>query len=108
MILAAENYYSREANEAYMSVSQFKSFERCEAAAMAELRGEYVRQKTTALLVGSYVDAYFEGTLPVFKGQHPEIFKRDGSLKADYIKAEQIIQRCESDPLFMEKQHLKN
>ncbi|HCW81009.1 MAG TPA: hypothetical protein DG942_07925 [Ruminococcaceae bacterium] len=102
MILAAENYYSREANEAYMSVSHFKSFERCEAAAMAELRGEYVRPKTTALLVGSYVDSYFEGTLPVFKAQNPEIFKRDGSLKADYIKAETIIQRCESDPLFME------
>lgn len=35
--LTAENYYSPEANQAYMSVSQFRSFEVCEAAAIAEL-----------------------------------------------------------------------
>lgn len=103
MILTAESYYSPAANQEFFSVSQFKSFEKCETAAMAELRGEYVRPKTTALLVGSYVDAYFEGTLPVFKAQNPEIFsKRTGELLASYKQAEQIIQRCESDPLFME------
>ena len=40
MKLTHENYYSPEANQAYMSVSQFKAFDRCEAAALAELRGE--------------------------------------------------------------------
>ena len=39
MILTAENYYSQEANLAYMSASQFKAFDRCEAAALAELGG---------------------------------------------------------------------
>ena len=102
MILTNENYYSPEANREYMSVSQFKSFEKCEAAAMAELNGEYERPQTKALLVGSYVDAHFEGTLDIFKAQHPEIFKRDGSLKADYVKADEIINRIERDKLFMQ------
>jgi hypothetical protein len=101
MILTNENYYSNIANQEYMSVSQYKSFRTCEAAAMAELRGEWVRPKTTALLVGSYVDAWFEGTLPAFKQQHPEIYKRDGSLKADFIQAEEIIDRVLKDKLFM-------
>lgn len=99
--LTAENYYSPEANQAYMSVSQFKSFEACEAAAMAELQGEYTRPKTTALLVGSYVDAWFEGTLDAFKANNPEIFKRDGTLKADYVQAERIIERVIRDGTFV-------
>lgn len=101
MILTAENYFSREANQSYMSVSQFKAFSKCPAAAMAELNGEYVREETTSLLVGAYVDSYFEGTLKSFAEQHPEIFKRDGTLKADFAQAEAIIKRIERDKLFM-------
>lgn len=102
MILTNENYYGDESNRQYMSVSQFKSFLSCEAMAMAELRGEWKRPKSTALLVGSYVDAWFEGTLDEFKAENPEIFKKDGSLKADYIQAEEIIERVQKDALFME------
>ena len=102
MILTNENYYSPEANHKYMSVSSYKSFTKCEAATMAELRGEWVRPKTTALLVGSYVDAWFEGTLDDFRSENPEIFKRDGTLKADYAQAEEIIKRVQEDELFME------
>lgn len=102
MQLTAENYYSQEANQAFMSVSQYKTFVACEAAAMAELYGQYTRPKTTALLVGSYVDAWFEGTLDEFKAASPEIFKRDGTLKADYAQAEKIIERIQRDKLFME------
>lgn len=102
MTLTSDNYYSLEANREYMSVSQLKSFMKCEAAAMAELRGEYTRPTTTALLVGSFVDAWFEGTLDRFQLEHPEIFKRDGSLKADYVQAARIIQRVGEDKLFMD------
>lgn len=102
MKLTNQNYYSQEANKTYMSVSQLKSFMKCEAAAMAELRGEYVRPQTTALLVGSYVDAWLEGTLDIFKQAHQQIFKRDGTLKADYVQAESIIERVQRDNLFME------
>lgn len=100
MILTAENYYSQEANLAYMSAFQFKAFDRCEAAALAELRGEYIPPASTALLVGGYVDAWFSGELPLFQGQHPEIFKRDGTLKSEYIKAQSIIAKMEDDGLF--------
>lgn len=100
MILTAENYYSREANMEYMSASQFKAFDRCQAAAMAELCGEYIPETTTAMLVGGYVDAWFSGEMALFQAQHPEIFKRDGSLKSEYIKAQKIIARMEQDELF--------
>ncbi len=85
---------------AYMSASQFKSFHHCQAAAMAELRGEYVRPMTTSLLIGSYVDAHFEGTLNIFKAQHPDIFKRDGGLKSEFLQANTIISRIESDECY--------
>ena len=107
MELTAENYYSPEANAEYMSVSQFKSFAgtdgklACEAEAMAELRGEWEMKKTTALMVGSYVDSYFEGTLDDFKKRTPELFTQKGTLKADYQKANRIIERIERDPFFM-------
>lgn len=97
-----ENYFSPEMSKKYFSVSQYKAFLKCPARAMAEIRGEYKQPMTTALLVGSYVDAYFEGSLDTFTQTHPEIFKKDGTLKADYVQAEEIIARIESDDLFME------
>ena len=102
MNLTADNYFSAEANQQYMSVSQFKSFLKCPAAALAELNGEYQREQTTALLVGSYVDAYFSGEMEQFTAEHPEIFKRDGTLKAEYTQADQIIARVSKDEMFME------
>lgn len=102
MKLTKRNYFSKKANEHFMSVSQFKSFLKCPNAALAEISGKYEREKTTSLLVGSYVDSYFEGTLPKFKEENPEIFKKDGTLKAEYIQAEAIIERILRDRLFTE------
>ena len=102
MPLTNENYFSPENQMKYMGVSQFKAFEKCPASALAvEVKGEYVLPKKTALLVGSYGDAHFEGALDVFKAQHPELFKRDGNLKSEYVQAEQIINYLEDDDLFM-------
>lgn len=101
MEINGENYYTTEANMAYWSVSLFKAFEQCEASGLAQARGEYQREQTTALMVGSYVDAYFSGELPQFINRHPEILKRDGQLKADYVKAAEIIERIESDDLMV-------
>ena len=97
--LTADNYYSPEANWAYMSASQFKSFRKCEAAAMAELRGEWNRPSSTALLVGSYVDAYFSGELEQFTAEHPEIYTKQKTLKADFQKAHDICERLNRDEL---------
>lgn len=102
MILNNENYFSHEMSMKYMGVSQFKQFEKCPAGAIAEINGEYEREKTTALLVGSYVDAHFENTLNIFQAKNPQIFKKDGSLKSEYIQAETIINRIERDEMFMD------
>ena len=107
MFLTESNYFSPEAEWAFLSVSQYKDFvgtwakPGCEARAMAKLRGEWVEETTTPMLVGSYVDAHFEGTLDYFRIKHPECFKKDGSLKAEYEKAEQVIERIERDEFFM-------
>ena len=107
MVLTADNYYSKEANLEYMSVSQFKDFNgtfgkiACEYAAVAKLNETWKADKTTALQVGSYVDSYFEGTLDKFRQENPDIFKNDGSLKADFVQANNIIRRIEKDAYFM-------
>lgn len=100
MNLTDENYFSKESNLKYMSASQFKDFLKCPACAMARLKEEWKQEKTTALMVGSYVDASYEGTLDIFKAKNPEIFKKDGELKSEYKKAEEIINRLEKDKMF--------
>lgn len=107
MVLTAENYYSKEANLEYMSVSQYKDFAGtfgkipCEFEAIEKMNGRWDEEETTAILVGSYVDAYFEGSLEQFKKDHPDIFTQKGELKAPYRKAEEIIARIERDSYFM-------
>ena len=96
------NYYSDKANNQYFSVSQFKDFMTCEAQAMAKLKGEYKTETTKPLLVGSFVDRYFEGTLKEFAEEHPEIFTVKGELKSEFKQAEQIIKRIENDKLFIQ------
>lgn len=105
--ITEENYYSPEMNNILMSVSLYKDFvgtpgkRGCEFTAMKKLDGSWGEEPSTAMLVGSYVDAYVEGSLENFKKQHPEILKRDGTLKADFITAEKVIERIERDKLFM-------
>lgn len=101
LILTRDNYFSQEADMQYMSASQFRSFARCEAAALAGIRREWLFEMTPSMLVGSYVDAHFSNELHLFKAQHPEIFTKAGDLKAEYRKAEAIITRIERDNFFM-------
>lgn len=107
MLLTDDNYFSPEADYEYMSESQFKSIAGtygrvpCEARAVAKMQGEWEDEPSTALMVGSYVDRYFEGTLEKFKEEHPEIYTKNGSLRAEYKQADRMIARAEKDPLFM-------
>lgn len=101
MKLTAENYFSKEAEQEYFGATQFKTFMECEALAIAKINGEHEEEKSTALLVGSYVDAHFEGSLDIFKAQNPEIFTQKGELKSEYRHAEYVIERIERDPMFM-------
>ena len=103
MKLTQKNYYGPKANQLYMSKSQFSNWQRCEAATLAELKGEYTPEPSTALLAGGYIDAAMdsEEELERFKAEHPEILNsRTGELKADFKQAEQIVARCKSDRLF--------
>lgn len=95
-----ENYYDPAIQMIYMGSTQFKAFQRCEAAALAELLGEWPGYTSTALLVSGYIDAYFSGELPLYVLSHPEMFKRDGSLKAEYLRAQDVINRMEEDELY--------
>lgn len=99
MKLTQENYYRITE---YMSASQFKAFMNCEACALAEADGEHVREASTALVQGQYVDAYFTGNVEEFRGMHPELFKKDGELKATYSVCESAIERIERDPVAMQ------
>jgi hypothetical protein len=94
------NYYSNDADRAYMSYSQYKGFLNCEAAAMAKLSG-WNQPKSTALLVGSYVHAASEGekALEKFKAENPEIFTQKGTLKSEYRQAELMIETIKNDQL---------
>lgn len=102
MLLNDSNYYSDEANRGFFSVSQFKSFMSCEARAIAELNGEYKRPVTRALLVGSFVDHYFEGTLDDFMKENPAIFTRKHELRAEFKRANEIIKIVKEDVKFMD------
>ena len=102
MELNEMNYFSHEADMAYFSASQIKSFKKCEAKTMAQLNGLYLRDMSTALMVGQYVDAALTGDLDEWCGCHPEIKKRDGTLKAEFMQASEMVGRANRDDLFME------
>lgn len=97
------NYFSTEASKAFWSVSLFKAFDACEAAGLASVRGQYKREETDSLLIGSYVDAYFSGTMDEFVGIHSDtMFKKDGTLYAKYEQANKLINAVECQPLMMD------
>lgn len=97
-----EEYYSNEANWEFWSCSTYKDFCKCEAMAMAKLRGEYEQPTTKAMLIGTLVDRFFEGTLDKLREERPNIFYcRNGALRADFRKADQIIKRVCQDERFM-------
>ena len=102
MELNEMNYFSHEADVNYFSASQIKAFKKCEACAMAELNGLHRREMSTALMVGQYVDAALTGDLDEWCGCHPEIRKRDGGLKAEFLQASEMVGRANRDPLFMD------
>ena len=103
MTLTNANYFSPDASKAYWSVSAFKQFDKCEACGLASIRGQFHREETDSLLIGSYVDAYFSGTMDEFVGEHSDtMFKKNGELYAKYEQANKLINAIECQPLMME------
>ncbi|MGH2245782.1 PD-(D/E)XK nuclease-like domain-containing protein, partial [Enterococcus faecalis] len=63
LTLSDKNYYSTEADWHYMSLSQYKNFNECEAATIARLKKIWLPcTDPKALLVGNYVHSYFESS----------------------------------------------
>ena len=105
MVLNESTYFSEEASREFMSVSQFKRFQECEAAAMAELTGEYISERGRALLLGSYLDEMLTGTkesqAQFIEENRSELFKRNGDPYADILQADETIVRVQNQPLMM-------
>ena len=105
MDLNESTYYGPEANRQYMSVSSFKNFLKCEAAALAELNGEYIPERGRALLLGSYVDEMLTGTKEsqdkFVEENRAELFKKNGDLYADVAQADEAVARVKQQPLMM-------
>ena len=105
MELTIENYFSKEMNNKYMGFTQFKQFVPalggCEARSVAKLKGEWVDESKTAFLVGQYLHAINEGKLDQFIARHPEIMTNKGTLRAEYIKANEAWEVVKNDNLMM-------
>jgi len=101
MRLNRETYHSLEADREFMSRSQYLNFLGCEAQEVARLAGEWTEEKSTALLVGSYVHSWNDGTINQFKKEHPEMFTKAGEPKAEYKTADKAITTLENDRLCM-------
>lgn len=106
MKLTEKNYYGKESNQAFMSVSQYKSFCKCESMAMAEINGTYTRPKSRALILGSLFDEILTGTeksLAVFMEENKqELFKKNGEPYADVAQTFETAAKVKKQPLMME------
>lgn len=101
-IITNDNYYT---DTYYMSVSSFKKFDKCEVDGLAGFGAP-----SLPMMVGSYVDAYVEGTLDEFIAQNPyikpkdapaghvNVFKADGGFASDFVKANEVCRYINSDP----------
>lgn len=105
MHLTSENYYSKEANMFYMSVSQYKHWLECEAATIANLKGEFEPEEKDVFIVGNYLHAWCESPEAFEKyceKYQDFIFKKRGGGKyAAYEKADEMIDVLRNDPKVM-------
>ena len=105
MRITSKNYFSKEADKQYMSASQFKSFMKCEASAMAELEGDSDGEESQALFLGSLVDELLTGTKKTqeafMEENHNKLYKKNGDLYADVAKAFNAVEEVKKQPLMM-------
>ena len=87
MELNSENYFSKEADLEYMSVSQWKLFNECEAKALATILGQEDATYKSAYLEGHMFEDIVTGKKELFMAQHPEIISSRGATTGQ-IKAE--------------------
>ena len=95
MILNNENYFSKEADKEYLSVSQWKLFYECEAKALATIEGQENSTFKDAFLEGQLFEAIVSGNKDLFIAQHPELISTRGAtagqLKSDYQRTSNLL-----------------
>ncbi len=111
--LTAHNYHSLEANQAFLSNSQLKSFFDCPARTVAEINGQWDTGPKKAFLIGGYIDCMLltptDG--PTWWNDHLSAMievglcskaqKTLGAKLAELKHADHMIEKALSDPLFM-------
>lgn len=107
MELNSETYYTSEMNKKYCSSTQYKDFvgcpfvPGCEARAMAVINGEWEHEQTKALLMGSVLDALWEGVRgDELTERFPDCTTKNGELKADFKKCIELYERTYRDKRF--------
>lgn len=111
-ILTRDNYYTPEADMAFMSCSQYQGWLECEAAQLAKLQSRYVPEPSEAFIVGNYVHTYLEGkeAHEAFLKEHfndiykTKVDKKTGEITvtgkyAPYEKADNMIKAFERSPI---------
>lgn len=104
MNLTAENYHTTQANEQYLSVSFLKGLEDCPARTFAIQNGEYDKEQTTAMLVGSYLHAAFESQEEfdkVVEENESKIKTKAGKKRAEFKQADVMIDTLKQDDFAM-------
>ena len=105
MILTKDNYFSKEADMEYMSVSQFKLFNECEAKALATINGLESAVYKEAFVEGSLFEALVSGDKQLFMAQHPELISSRGAtagqIKSNYAKVISAAEKFNSQDFFV-------
>jgi len=99
--LTHDNYHSLQANNAYMSNSQYRDFRVCEAMAMAKISGEYSSIESKALIAGKLLHSWNDGTIEEFKASTPALYKKAGGLYSEYQDIMDMIDVLRQDELVM-------
>lgn len=105
MILTQENYFSKEADLEYMSVSQFKLFRECEAKALAIIQGQEPSIYKDAFLEGKLFEALVSGDSNLFMAKHNEDIisktgKTAGQPKANFKKVFNAAEKFNQQEFF--------
>lgn len=105
--LTKANYYDNDQDWQTQSKSWFWKFEKCEAEALAELKGEWnPPQDLDPLLVGNYLHTHFESpeAHTEWLEEHKKAIYKYGNpkngIKKQYEQADNMIATLESDPMF--------
>lgn len=101
--LTDENYYSKEMDLKYFSVSQFKNFDKCSAKALHDLQFD-INETKEAYVEGQLFEALTIGDKDLFFAKHPEMISSQGptkgQLKANYKIVVKAAERFNQQEFF--------